>query len=382
MSFEMSFVPAWRFGAGLAERIGPVAAPLAAGRPVLIVADPFWVTFGLVERMAASLAEAGLPSVTHSDIAGEPKLAQLEAAIAAARSSEAGLVIGIGGGSALDLAKAAAALMRAEEGPEAYCGVVRDLPRERPARIMIPTTAGTGSEFSATNIVALPSGRKSWIWGTATKPDLVILDPALAASLPPALTAWCGMDAFVHAFEACTSRNAHAGVEIVAHEALRRIARALPLAVEAGGDIAARGEMLIGSGLAGQAIDNCGTAIAHNLAHALAGLAPVHHGLATALAYELTLPWLCAQDNPGIVRAAAALGLNAAELPGFVTDLMDRCGFVRALPPAFARFGVADLMREIEAEENRPMLKATMGDFPKVAEATAAHLLALAEGSR
>jgi alcohol dehydrogenase class IV len=337
------------------------------------------VAAGLVERMGASLSAEGVTFSVFSDFAGEPKLAHLDAAIAACRTAGADLVIGIGGGSALDLAKSAAALARADEEAFAWCGTVRDFPADRPAKIAIPTTAGTGSEFSATNIVSLPTGRKTWIWGAATKPDLVILDPELSASLPPALTAWTGMDAFVHAFEAATNRNAHDGVEIAAHEAMRRIARALPRAVADGADLAARGEMLIASGLAGQAIDNCGTAIAHNLSHALAGLAPVHHGLATLLAFEITLPWLAAQQNPRLARVAAALGLGGAPaLPGFVTGLIDACGIARLLPPAFARCTAADLMREIAAAENQPMLRATTGDFVPEAEGVAARLLALA----
>lgn len=379
MGYAMAAVPAWCFGEGQAEAIGPLAAPLAAGRPVLILADPFWVAQGLVGGMQASLSAAGLDSTVFADFAGEPKLAHLEAAIAAGRAAGAGLVIGLGGGSALDLAKAAAALLHAEEPPLAWCGRVRDFPAARARMLMVPTTAGTGSEFSSTCIVSLPSGRKTWIWGQATKPDLVLLDPALSASLPPALTAWTGMDAFVHAFEAATNRNAHDGVEPAAHAALRLIGAALPRAVAEGGDLRARGAMLHASGLAGQAIDNCGTAIAHHLSHALAGLAPVHHGLATALAFELALPWLCGQANPRLARVAAALGLpGPAALPSHVSALMDAAGIVRRLPPAFAAFRPADLLAEMEAPENRPMRAATFGDFAPAAAETARALLALA----
>jgi alcohol dehydrogenase class IV len=379
MAFGMPAVPGWRFGAGIVADLAASAVPLAAGAPVLIVADPFWVVEGLVGRMQAGLGAAGLRSAVYAGFAGEPKLEHLEAAIAAARGSGAGLVIGIGGGSALDLAKAAAALARSEEDPAAFCGAARPFPAARLPCIAIPTTAGTGSEFSATNIVSLPNGRKSWIWGQETKPQLVILDPELSASLPPALTAWTGMDALVHAFEACTNRDSHDGVVIPAHAALARIARALPRAVAAPGDLAARGEMLVGSGLAGQAIDACGTAIAHHLSHALAGLAPVHHGLATALAFEITLPWLVAQENPRLGPAAAALGLSGpAALPGYVSALMDRLGIERRLPPAFAGIAPAALLAEMSAPENRPMLARTAGDFAAEAAPVAERLLALA----
>merc|ERR1712217_368642 len=101
----------------------------------------------------------------------------------------------------------------------AQCAV--PLPANPLPKILIPTTAGTGSESSATNIFTNPEGRKVWIWGPETKPDLVLLDPALTVSLPPNVTACCGMDAFVHAFEAATNRNAHHGCSLYALESLR-----------------------------------------------------------------------------------------------------------------------------------------------------------------
>ncbi len=100
------------------------------------------------------------------------------------------------------------------------------------------------------------------------------------------------------------------------------------------------------------AIDNCGTAIAHNISHALAGLAPVHHGLATALGFEATLPWLAEADTNDLTAAAKACGLESAEaLPAFVSDWMDRCGIVRALPTAFMPFAATDLAREMRARK-------------------------------
>lgn len=117
--------------------------------------------------------------------------------------------------------------------------------------------------------------------------------------------------------------------------------------------------MLFASFLAGVAIDCCGTAVAHNVSHALAGLAPVHHGLATALAFEATLPWLAEAPTPELEAAARACGAaSAAALPEAISALMDRCGIVRKLPDAFAGIEAAAIAREMAAPENAPMRNA------------------------
>jgi len=191
----------------------------------------------------------------------------------------------------------------------------------------------------------------------------VILDPALTATLPANLTAWCGLDAFVHAFEASTNLNAHAGAKVFAHEALRLIIGSLETAVKEPGNLEARGKVLLGSCYAGIAIDNCGTAIAHNISHAMAGLAPVHHGLATALGFEASLAWLVEADTADLNEAAKACGLKAAsELPAFVSAWMDCCSFVRVLPKGFDGITAQALAAEMRAPENQPMRRSTIRD--------------------
>ncbi|GAA4172902.1 iron-containing alcohol dehydrogenase [Shinella granuli] len=358
MPFTTSFVPEIRFGEGVHETIAASAHALGA-RSVLVVIDGFLAAGGLGERLAGQFDAEGVAVAFFSGFAGEPKLAAVEAATAAARGKD--LVVGLGGGSALDIAKIAACVAAGADGPMHYALAAHPLPGRPLRKILVPTTAGTGSETSATTIFTGPEGKKLWIWGPETKADLVLLDPALTVTLPANLTAWCGLDAFVHAFEAATNRNAHAGAALYAHAALGLLVEALETAVNNPADRKARGKMLLGACYAGIAIDNCGTAIAHTISHALAGLAPVHHGLATALGFEATLGWLVEADTADLAAAARACGLqDAAMLPGFVADLMDRCGIVRALPAAFAAFTAEDLAREMRAPENQPMRRSTI----------------------
>lgn len=365
MQFSTSFIPDIRFGAGAFHTIAETAAGLGGIQSVAVVMDGFLATSGVGASLGEALAAKGLDARFYSGFSGEPKLVHLQEAAALAKGCQ--LVIGVGGGSALDIAKVAACCAASGEDPMLYALAANPLPRNPLKKIMVPTTAGTGSETSATNIFSGPQGKKLWIWGPETKADLVILDPELTISLPAHLTAWCGMDAFIHAFEACTNRNAHMGARLYAHEAMRLVAGSLETAVKAPGNLEARGKVLLGSCYAGIAIDNCGTAVAHNISHALAGLAPVHHGLATALGFEAALPWLVEARTDGLNAAAQALGLaNASALPGFVSDLMDRCGVQRALPAAFERYTAADLAAEMRAPENQPMRRSTVRDISEV----------------
>ncbi|MFB2551215.1 iron-containing alcohol dehydrogenase [Ensifer soli] len=361
MTFTTSFVPEIRFGSGLHATVGVAAAGLGGVRRATLVVDAYLAGTGLADEVAGQLEAAGIGCVIFAEVAGEPKLAHVRAASAAAAGSD--LVIGIGGGSALDIAKIAACTAASGEDAMHYALAANPLPKQPLKTILVPTTAGTGSETSATAIFSGPQGKKLWIWGAETKADLVLLDPGLTVSLPAHLTAWCGLDAFIHAFEASTNRNAHPGGRFYGHEAMRLITGALETAVRAPSDIEARGRMLLGSCYAGIAIDNCGTAIAHTISHALAGLAPIHHGLATALGFEATLAWLVEAGTDDLDAAAKACGLGSApELPAFVGGLMDRSGVVRALPPAFSAVSAAMLAAEMRAAENQPMRRATIRD--------------------
>lgn len=378
VKFSTSSIPQIEFGPGISKGLVNAVRSLGDISDVLIVIDGFLARSGLGTEISDALDQKAVTARIYSDFSGEPKIAHLRAASEMAIGAD--MVIGIGGGSALDIAKVAACCAASREDPMFYALAVNPLPKKPLKKIMVPTTAGTGSETSSTNIFAGPEGRKLWIWGPETKADLVLLDPELTISLPPHLTAWCGMDAFIHAFEAATNRNAHTGAKLYAHEAMRLVAGSLEAAIKAPENLEARGRVLLGSCYAGIAIDNCGTAIAHNISHALAGLGAVHHGLATALGFEATLSWLVERETPDLNEAARAIGLSeAAQLPGFVSELMDRCGIERALPKAFAEFSAEDLAEEMRAPENQPMRRSTVHEVTDAdIEVFAAKMMALA----
>jgi alcohol dehydrogenase len=360
--FAARGIPEVSFGAGRARQIATDAAAVGdPDKPVVVVADGALVALGTAHGLVRALERAGAEVRVFSDLLGEPKQQQVEAATAFVRAANAGLVVCLGGGSAMDVGKVAATVAVTDRGPVDFAMERRPLPKRSVPKICIPTTAGTGSEFSSTNIFTNSAGRKVWIWGAETKPDHVILDPELTVTLPAALTAWTGLDAFVHALEASTNVRRHAWNDLYAHAALALIAGALERAVRDPHDLDARGRLLLGAAYAGIAIDNCSAAMAHNISHALAALAPVHHGLATALALEVILGWQVEADAGPFAAAAAAcgLGLDPRALVQWYGEFLTRCGIERRLPPAFKQFSAADLAAEMRAPETQYMRQST-----------------------
>ena len=327
---------------------------------IFVLCDPFLAATDIEADLHAAAA-GRFQLHLYSDFSGEPKLASVQAAMLAARSQSADAVLGIGGGSALDMAKIVKSCLRTGRDVADFVMQANPLPplSQQVPSVMIPTTAGTGSEASGTNILALENGNKGWVWGPETRPCLALLDPHFSTSLPASLTAWTGMDALVHAFEAATNRYTHPGAQLYAHQALRLAATALPVAVAQPDNLDARTEMLVASYYAGRAIDMCSTSISHALSHALASLAPINHGLATALAFEISLPFVLTAKTPEMQKAAAAFGVAQLDgMPEAVSAFMDSIGIDRQLPAAFDSFSAADLMAVLLSDEIQPMREA------------------------
>ncbi len=383
--------PSLVFGPGASSQLSQHLEALLGRSPALNVTffvDSHLHGQGAHRPLGAALEAAGASVSTWVTSPGEPKEKTVRKAIAFTRATRADLVVCLGGGSTMDTGKIAATLAYgSEDAFAAYIASTRPLPRQRVPSVCIPTTAGTGSEFSSTNIFTLDSGEKGWLWAEESKPQLVFLDATLSCSLPPELTAWTGFDALVHALEACTNVRHHLLSDMYAHKALHYIASALFRAVHHGADLEARGKMLLGSAYAGIAIDNCSAGFAHNISHALSALAPIHHGFATALGMEVILGWQVAHEletgrpSEAFIKAAEACGLgpNASALPAWFSDLMAKCGLEAKLPPAFAAFRPEDLAAQMMSPQNaymrassvRPVTDEAIRDF-------AARVMALA----
>ena len=359
-TFNMGHVPPVTFGAGRIRKLPELAASLGGG-PVLVIADTFLADLGVTGLLASQMSERGLAVEMAADVSGEPMETLVDALCNRARHTGAQVVVGLGGGAAMDAAKLVAAIAISNQPAHEFALAVQPLPKIGLPAIAIPTTAGTGSEVTRTSVISTSDGSKTWFWGEELMFSQAILDPELTLSLPPHLTAWTGIDAVAHALEGSTAKNTSPAGLMYGFEALRILADALPRAVADGADIELRGKVLWGSMVAGLALHNCNTHMGHNISHALGSVARVHHGLATGLALEVSLPWLVArpEGRENYAKAARALGgeANAEALPGVFTKLMRDCQIAKELPSACAGVTAAALSHEMRRAANIGMSK-------------------------
>ena len=306
--FTLSSIPEIHFGPGRLADLGGKAVTLAGqGGHVLVVADPALAALGITARAVESLAQAGFATSVYDALKGEPKQSDIDSAADMAREAKSSLIVGLGGGSALDTAKLVACCAVSGQSAAAYALCATPLPSQPLPIIAVPTTAGTGSETTRVSVFANAERQKVWAWGEELKPDLAILDPELTIGVPPHITAATGLDALVHAIEACTNKHRTDGNDLYCLQAITLISANLERAIGNPGDIAARGAMLLGSCYAGIGIDNCGTALAHNISHAIADLAPIPHGRATGLAMLATIDWVAEGHPAAFARVARAM---------------------------------------------------------------------------
>lgn len=354
-NFNVGRVPPITFGVGRIAKV-PSLVDVLGGGPVFVIADAYLATNGATDNLASLLKVKGIAVEIAADVAGEPKELLVDALCDRARQSRAKVVIGFGGGAAMDAAKLVAAIAPSKRAAREFELAAKPLPGNGLPAIAIPTTAGTGSEVTRTSVVSTADGSKSWFWGEELMFSQAVLDPELTLSLPPHLTAWTGIDAVAHALEGATARTTSPAGLLCGLEALRILSEALPKAVADGLDIETRGQVLWASTVAGLALHNCNTHIGHNMSHALGSLARVHHGLATGLSLEVSLPLLVSRPEgaENYARVSQALGGPAAAkaLPETFTSLMRACGIALELPAESAGVTATSLAQEMRNPAN------------------------------
>ncbi|MDC0587317.1 iron-containing alcohol dehydrogenase [bacterium] len=337
-SFSFNTTPSLRMGAGLAGELGQITRPICGDR-VLLVTDPGMMATGLVQQATDCLRAAGVEVTLFDQVqADPPEEIVLRAAQYARRATG---VIGFGGGSSLDVAKLAA-LLAASNQPLVEAYGIGNAQGPRLPLVLVPTTAGTGSEVTPISIVTTGASEKMGVVSPLLLPDLALLDPELTLGLPAHVTAATGIDAMVHAIEAYASVNANNNPisRALAVEALGLMGRMLLRAVQKPDDLEARTGMLLGSMLAGQAFANSPVAAVHALAYPIGGHYKVPHGLSNALvlphvlrfnaqvapeAYAELLPHVF-PDLPAMNVAEAAMKFAQG-----MADLSQACGLEQGL---------------------------------------------------
>ena len=282
-SFEFQTVPSFIIKFGAARRLGALLRERYALRRLCLVTDAFLHNSGLLDPALASLREAGWDVCVIDDVVADPPQAVVLAAAARARAAGAEIILGLGGGSSLDVAKLIAVLAASGQSLDDMYGVNKVTGPRLPL-VQIPTTAGTGSEVTPISIVTTGETTKAGIVSPHLYADLAILDAELTVGLPARITAATGMDAMVHAIEAYTSRvRKNPMSDSLAIQAIKIMAGNLLPACRDGGNHAAREGMLLGAMLAGQAFANAPVAAVHALAYPLGGIFHVPHGASNVL---------------------------------------------------------------------------------------------------
>ena len=308
--------------------------------PSVIVSDR-----GLSEAGIAPKVQGILGSEEFlGELEGEPTAAVVDATADRLRKRGAVTVIGVGGGSSLDLAKLAAVVARADQSADHYDACANPLPESLPL-ILIPTTAGTGSEMSRTAVFTNSQGEKTWAWGDEMQANIAVLEPKLTRGLPIGITVLTAVDALSHALEAAVAVNQNSITNPLCHQAGTIIPKALGEVLKKPDNLEARERLLNASGLAGMGLNSCGTGLAHALAHALATLVKVPHGLAIAWSLRVTLEW-----NPKELYAGFSW---LKESP---YENLSR--WLDTLPiPSLPKFDAQALAQRLQSTENLPMME-------------------------
>jgi alcohol dehydrogenase len=332
--FDFRGATRYIFGVGAINRLAGEAASF--GRKALLVLDPGLATAGLSDTIMSALG--GLDHIVFQEFTQEPEPTEADAAALEARQAGCDLVIGVGGGSAMDLAKAAAILVTNEGQAQDYVGVGL-VPKPGLPTIMLPTTAGTGSEVTWTAVFTRRADKaKGGINSPYLYPDLALLDPELTLTVPPELTAATGMDALCHAIESFTSVKANPMSDMVAREAIYLIGEYLPIAFADGRNIEAREKMLLGSLLAGLGLANAGVTAVHALSYPLGAVYGIPHGLANAMLLPHVMNFNCLGHPQKFIEVAELLGIDTE-------------GYTPREAAKLASAAVLDLMSDLEMPE-------------------------------
>jgi alcohol dehydrogenase class IV len=298
---------------GATARIGVIMAGMGC-RKVALVTDAGVLGLGLAEAALKGLAEAGVEVFTYADVIADPPEAKVLEAVAACREAGADGVVSVGGGSPMDTAKLIAVLL-GQDQPIAEMYGIGNVRGERLPLVLAPTTAGTGSEVTPIAIVTTGAAEKKGVVSRQLLPDYAVLDASLTTGLPAAVTAATGIDAMVHAIEAFTSKHKKNLVsDCLARQALALLGANIHTACTDPGDLEARGNMLVGSMLAGMAFANAPVAAVHALAYPLGGHFHVPHGLSNAM----VLPYVLTFNSEAAAPMYAELApIIFPELAGF-----------------------------------------------------------------
>jgi alcohol dehydrogenase class IV len=346
-AFSFSTVPIILSAPGATQGLGrELRARFPAVRRVLLVTDPGFLRTGLADAPVASMQAEMFHVKQFADVLPDPPEFVVEEAISAARQHETELVLGLGGGSSMDVAKLVAVLAGSTQTLAEIYGIGQVRGGRLPL-VLIPTTAGTGSEVTNIAIVTTGATSKMGIVAPQLYADMAILDAELTTGLPAQVTAATGIDAMVHAIEAYTSKHKKNPLsDGLARHALSLLSRHLIRACENGHDLASRQAMLLGAMLAGQAFANAPVAAVHALAYPIGGIFHVPHGLSNSLVLPHVLRYnaeVCAEQYAELAAIVVPHAEGSVEARAEALAVaMQQFATITGLPRTLRQVGIAE----------------------------------------
>jgi len=339
-SFSFRTVPHIVFEAGASKRLSSLAAPVLKGaKRLFFVTDKGVRGAGLIDEALAALDADGFDVFVYDEVVADPPEAVVLEAAGKAREFGAEAIIAFGGGSPMDTAKVVSLLAGGDQALSEMYGVEQVRVSGLPS-IMIPTTAGTGSEVTNVAVITTGATSKRGIASGALYADMAILDPELTLGLPRHATAATGIDAMVHAIEAYTNKRSKNPVsDALALAALKKLQGAILTACDAPSDLEARGDMLLGAMLAGQAFSNSPVGAVHAMAYPLGGIFHVPHGLSNSVVLPPVLKFNAAAAENLYAEMAGHLGL-AASSAALITE-MERIADATGIETRLSQLGIS-----------------------------------------
>ena len=353
--YLFSAVPDVLVGPEASKQLGDLAVSMGITR-ALIVTDRGIIQFGLLDSATNSLNASKVEYELYADVVADPPESVVMDAVTEGQAFNCDGVIGFGGGSSMDVAKLLAVLIKGEQSLSDIYGVDQITGGRLPL-IQVPTTAGTGSEATMVSIITTGETTKAGVVSRTLLADKIVLDASLTLGLPPHVTAATGIDAMVHAIEAYTSRRLKNSLsDMLAREALRLLAGNIAVAVKQGDNLDARGSMLLGAMLAGQAFANAPVAAVHALAYPLGGNYHIPHGLSNSL----VLPHVIRFNGPSagdLYKEIAPLIMPGKSLPD------EALAVTEMLAEHFL-----SLAEDLGLQTSLSQMNVPEGDLPKLAE--------------
>lgn len=382
-AFSFSTVPTILSAPGASKALGTeIRARFPDVRRVLLITDQGFLRTGLAAAPLASLNAEMFHVEQFADVLADPPEHVIAGALAVARESEAELVIGLGGGSSMDVAKLVAVLTASTQSLAEIYGIGKVRGPRLPL-VQIPTTAGTGSEVTNIAIVTTGATSKMGIVAPQLYADLAILDAELTLGLPPLVTAATGIDAMVHAIEAYTSKHQKNPLsDGLSRQALGLLSRHLIRACENGQDIAARQAMLLGAMLAGQAFANAPVAAVHALAYPIGGIFHIPHGLSNSLVLPHVLRFnaeVCAEQYAELASIVVPHAEGSANARAEALAVaMQQFATITGLPRTLRQVGITATDLDLLADDAMKQTR-LLGNNPRpVTHDDACHIYQLA----